>query len=236
MNVAAAVGYACPGCRDPMLRRRFARRPEGEVTLDICFPCQSIWFDHYESAQLTPGATIELFRMIHEHGSEASRPLSANARCPVCAKKLMFTHDVQGTNRFTYDRCPDWHGRFITFFHFLREKHFVRSLSGPEIERLRATVKQVRCSSCGAPVNVEKDGACSHCRAPLSILDADAVERTLGELGAKERGRRAAPSPTAEIDALLEGQRVQRRLDRLDRDPGHVDLLREALGALARIL
>jgi len=233
--VAAAVGHACPACGVAMRRQRFDRRPHGHVDLDICFDCQSIWFDQYESTQLTPGATIDLLRLIDERAAATIRPVPASARCPLCRKTLALTHDIQRTNRFTYYRCPDWHGRFISFFHFLREKHFVRSLTGAEIERLKATIRQVRCSSCGAPVDVEKDAACRYCRAPLSILDADAVARTLKELAEQER-RRSVPDPTAEIDALIAGRRTAHRLRHVEAEPAGIDLLREALGALARIL
>lgn len=214
-----------------MRRQPFARNPEGRVELDICFDCQCIWFDHYEASQLTPGATLELFRLIHEHASASPRPIPVSARCPVCRRTLKLTHDLQRTNRFTYLRCPEWHGRFITFFQFLREKQFVRSLSGAEIARLRATVTQVRCSSCGAVVDIEKDAACRYCQAPLSILDADAVRRTLDDLQERERSR-PVPSPVAAIDALIEGRRLQQRLDRLERPGTGLDLVREALDAL----
>ena len=227
-----ASGYECPGCRVQMHRQQFARRPDGEVALDICFECQALWFDHFESSQLTPGATIELFRLINEHGAELARPVPDAAGCPVCHKRLQLTHDIQRGNRFVYHRCPEWHGRFTTFFQFLREKHFVRSLSAVEIQKLRATLKHVRCSSCGGPVNVERDAACGYCHAPLAILDAEAVQRTLDELSEKERTR-PAPDPTAAIDAILAGRRTERRLARYERpDDGGVDLVREVLGLL----
>jgi hypothetical protein len=219
-----------------MARQRFARRPYGEVELDICFGCQAIWFDHYESSQLTPGATIELFHLIDERAARSVRPIAANGRCPLCHKALVFTHDIQRTNRFTYHRCPDWHGRFVTFFQFLREKQFVRSLSGAEIERLKATVAQVRCSSCGASVSVERDAACKHCGAPLSILDADAVRRALHELGEAESQRHKAPDPFTAIDAVITGRQTEQRLRSIEVEAPAVDLLREAIGALARIL
>ena len=69
-------GYDCPGCRAPMRRQMFARRPEGEVALDICFGCQAIWFDAFESSQLTPGATIELFRAINERPATPAPPIT----------------------------------------------------------------------------------------------------------------------------------------------------------------
>jgi hypothetical protein len=172
-----------------MDKRRFGRQTHGEVILDICWDCNAIWFDQYESAQLTPGAVVDLFRLIHEHRGKAARPLADTMACPHCRMKLAQTQDLQRTNRLTYHRCPSGHGRLTTFFQFLREKQFIRSLSQPEIDRLKATVAQVRCSGCGAPIDIARDAACSFCRSPLSILDAAAVERTLAALTEAERRR-----------------------------------------------
>ena len=229
-----ASGHDCPGCGGAMRRQRFARRPEGEVVLDICFDCQAIWFDQFESSQLTPGATIELFRMVHERGAAVAKPIGDRAACPMCRGRLKLTHDMQRNNRFVYHLCPMRHGRFTTFFQFLREKHFVRSLTNTELKRLEATVKQVRCSGCGAPVNVERDAACGYCHAPLAILDADAVQRTLDELSEKER-QRPVPNPAAAIDAILAGRQYDRMLARQERgsSDGVIDLVREVLGFLA---
>ena len=38
-----------------------------ELSIDLCKPCQSFWFDGHESLQLSPGATLSLFRLIGEH-------------------------------------------------------------------------------------------------------------------------------------------------------------------------
>jgi Zn-finger nucleic acid-binding protein len=54
------------------------------VTIDICHACQSFWFDPHESATLTPGSTLSLFRII---GEKISRPQRSNAdlaKCPRC--------------------------------------------------------------------------------------------------------------------------------------------------------
>ena len=37
------------------------------VEVDLCEPCQSLWFDGKENLQLTPGSILELFRAIGEH-------------------------------------------------------------------------------------------------------------------------------------------------------------------------
>jgi len=198
---------ACPSCAATMEQRFFERKPHGKVELDVCFACHAIWFDQYESATLTPGSVLELFRVIHKHHDQPPRPLADSMKCPSCRGKLALTHDVQRTNRIAYYRCAGGaHGRLTTFFQFLREKNFVRDLTRPEIEQLKANVKQVRCSSCGAPVNLGKDPACGYCRAPISILDADAVRKTIAELDAAERGRNLG-DPQEIVDGLLAGKR-----------------------------
>ena len=192
-----------------MEQRFFEKKPAGKVELDFCFGCHAVWFDQYESAALTPGSVLELFKVIHKHQHRPLRPLSDTLGCPACKGKLALTHDVQRSTRISYYRCPVAHGRFTTFFQFLREKQFVRELTRGEIDRLRASVKQVRCSSCGAPVDLARDPQCGYCRAPVSILDPDAVKKTLAELDAQERGRRLG-DPQAIVDGLLQGRRAKR--------------------------
>lgn len=190
-----------------MEQRFFEKKPQGKVELDFCFACHAIWFDQYESAVLTPGAVLELFRAIHKHHDQPPRPLGDTLRCPACRTRLALTNDFQRSNRIAYYRCTAAHGRLSTFFQFLREKHFVRDLTKLEIDRLRVNVKQVRCSSCGAPVDLGRDPQCGYCRSPISILDADAVRKTIAELDAKERGRNLG-DPQAIVDNLLAGRRT----------------------------
>lgn len=213
---AGAAWIHCPGCRAPMKRHAFARKPEGELQLDICWDCHAIWFDHFESSALAPGAVIELFRRIHEHRESPPRPLGDGLDCPACNMRLALTHDIQRTNRISYYRCPQRHGRLTTFFQFLNEKSFVRALTPAEIERLKVTVKQVRCSACGAPVDIGRDPQCSFCRSPVAILDAEAVRKTLAELDAAEK-KRGVVDPQAIVDGLLAGQRAQGKIGKAGR-------------------
>ncbi len=194
----------------------YERRTEGRVDLDFCDGCQAIWFDAYESSQLTPGAVMKVFEAIARRRDVQPRPLADVCRCPACRRALVLTHDIERTNRITYYRCPEGHGRLTTYYQFLREKNFIRSLTVGEIEKLKAVVKQVRCSSCGAPVNLERDAQCPFCRAPIAILDADAATRALAELASAEQKRRAV-DPHAAIDALLAGQRSARAAGALGR-------------------
>jgi Zn-finger nucleic acid-binding protein len=206
---------ACPSCRAPMERRDFARRPLGELALDICFECRAIWFDQYESAQLAPGSVVTLFGMINETRDKPARPLGDAMDCPRCETRLALTQDVQRTNRISYHRCPQGHGRFTTFFQFLREKEFVRSLSVGEVEQLKATVKQVRCSSCGGAVDIGRDAACPYCRAPLSLLDSEAVCKALATLG--DAQRLSAKPDTARVaaafDEIVAARRAATKVD-----------------------
>ena len=219
-----------------MALRSFERKPMGALDVDICFPCRAIWFDQFESAQLAPGGIIELFRIINEPHDGPPRPLSDTSRCPTCRSFLVLTHDIQRTNRITYYRCTSGHGRLTTFFTFLREKSFVRTLSAAEIDRLKQSVKQVRCSSCGAPIDVERDAQCSYCHAPIAILDNDAVAKALATLGDEER-KRAQVNPAARIDAMLATQRFDRQLAHIEQYPHGrsdsfiVDLVGVAIGA-----
>ncbi|MBL0170453.1 MAG: hypothetical protein IPP90_06910 [Gemmatimonadaceae bacterium] len=182
--------------------QRFARHVHGDVTIDMCWVCHAIWFDQYESAQLAPAAVIALFRRIHEHRAQAPSALGEHLQCPRCQSALVLTHDRQRNTRLSYHRCPLGHGRLTTFMQFLREKEFVRSLTAAEVETLKATVSQVRCSSCGALINLGIDVACSYCRAPLAMLDADAVEKALSTLA--EADRRQSHPESAEITAAFE--------------------------------
>jgi hypothetical protein len=172
-----------------MNEERFERNVVGQVALDICYPCNAIWFDPMESTQLTPGSIIELFRQIHEHRNDGRRLLSAKCNCPVCTSTLLLVNDLERSVRFSYYRCPEGHGRLTSFFQFLREKQFIRSLTAAELNGLKAKVVQIRCSSCGAPIDLQKDTACSYCHSPVSILDPDAVEKMLQELQDKEARR-----------------------------------------------
>lgn len=177
---------ACPGCGAAMLVEHFERSAGGELQIEICYTCRAIWFDHMESAQLAPGGTIALFRKIHQHRDDAHRALPARLPCPQCRFPLLLTNDIVKTGRVSYYRCEAGHGRLTTFFHFLREKKFVRNLTPAELNSVKAQLAEVRCSGCGGPVDIQRDTACGYCRAPLSVLDAQAVEKALAELSERQ--------------------------------------------------
>ena len=203
----------CPSCAQGMTKRALPNHDAGQVCLDLCYPCHAIWFDRNESVQLAPRAVIELFRDIHARQGEPRRALPERFGCPRCRAPLALTHDLTKAGRFSYWRCPDEHGRLTPFFQFLREKQFVRSLTPAELGRVRAELKIVRCSSCGAPIDLQRDTACGFCKAPLAILDADAVEKALREWSQAEKRRPAlnrASVAQAVFDMRAAGSRANR--------------------------
>ncbi len=221
---------ACPSCRAPMQARRFTRKLGGEVVLDLCFPCQGIWFDEYESLQLSPQSVIALFRLIHEHEADPRLPLAGSLHCPRCNERLTHLQDRVKSGLFNYLRCRQ-HGRFTTFAQFMIEKGFVRQVTPAEIKELKVRVALVRCTGCGAPVDIRKQSACGHCRAPIAILDADAVAKALAGYLHGDAGRTPAavpPGPSLQAEAILHDARQRSRRQRgtaLDTDI--VDLLQE---------
>ena len=194
----------CPSCHGVMSPSEFVNHVDMPFTIDICWPCHLIWFDHLESTALSPASVIDLFRRIHTHRDDNRNIVSLQGACPVCESKLLQTNDIGRGGRFTYHRCPQQHGRLISFAQFLREKNFVRTLKDQERKALSATVRQIRCSSCGAGVDIAHDAACKHCGAPVSVLDEQAVAKALTEFDARANRQRDAaqqnvPQPTGYV-------------------------------------
>jgi hypothetical protein len=186
----------CPNCRaDTVTRTLPVNGAAVPLDVEACSACRLLWFDRGTSVRLTPAAVIELFRYIGSvAGADRSPPLESNFDCPRCSLALAFTHDMQRATRFTYWRCEWGHGQLITFHQFLREKDFIRMPTGAEIARLRATVRQVSCSQCGAPIDLEHDSACAHCGAPIALVDPDGVAKALQALTAGSATRTADPA------------------------------------------
>jgi hypothetical protein len=178
------------------------------VVIDLCEPCQSFWFDGRESLQLSPAATLSLFRII---GERAARPQLSDAdaaKCPRCKGRLRRTHDMQRATRFEYFKCPNEHGRLISFYEFLKEKDFIKPLTPKQIAELRQNVQMVNCSNCGAPIDLAKAAACGHCGSALSMLDMTQAEKVVAQLRNADRTGKPV-DPMLPINLALARSRVE---------------------------
>ena len=157
------------------------------VIIDLCEPCQSLWFDGRESLQLSPAATLSLFRLIGERAARPEWRDADVARCPRCNGRLRRARDMQRATRFEYFKCPNGHGRLISFFEFLKEKDFVKPLTPGQIAELRQHVQTIHCSNCGAPIDLARGSACPHCRSPLSMIDMAQAGKVVEQLRRADR-------------------------------------------------
>jgi Zn-finger nucleic acid-binding protein len=152
------------------------------VTVDICQPCQSIWFDTRESVALSPASTLMLFRLIGDRTARPAPTAAELAKCPRCHGRLRLTRDLQRNTRFEYLTCPHGHGRLTTFLEFLKEKQFIRTLTPHQVAELRANVQAINCSNCGAAVDLGTSSACAHCGSALSMLDLNQAQALVEQL------------------------------------------------------
>ncbi|BCS35910.1 hypothetical protein TBR22_A51450 [Luteitalea sp. TBR-22] len=194
------------------------------VQVDVCRHCGGLWFDHGESQRLSPGATLSLLEQLT---LRPERGIQARSACPRCRQTLLDVQDQQRATRFSYRRCPAGHGRFITAYHFLREKHLVRELTAPEIEEVRARIAQVNCVNCGAPVDLSGPLACAHCATPVSMVDPQQLRRELDTLHRADAGA-STVDPTLPMRLVHERAVAERAWSRLPGDRSWVDRLASA--------
>jgi len=232
------MGLNCPNCTGSMEVQLLEAQPtlRGVETYS-CASCNLFWFDRTASVELAPKAVLGLFEAIGKASTTARTPLASHFSCPRCQSALAYTHDLQRTTRFTYWRCEMDRGQLITFNQFLREKNFIRTPTPAELERLRAMVKQISCSQCGAPIDLAKDDACPHCGAAIALIDPDGVAKALRDLsaGAALAGTAGATGAVdaAATRATLSGAQIDAIFDaaRLRESDGTSDLV--AIGAAA---
>jgi hypothetical protein len=189
--------------------QEFAHNYHGVVRVDLCFTCAGIWFDRLASVELAPDGVVQLFKQIESRRSEPRRPVASRLSCPRCTDPLALSSDLSKAGRFSYFRCPRGDGRFTPFFQFLKEKQFVRTLNAAELQRVRAEVRQIQCSECGAPIDLQKTSQCDFCHAPVSFLDPDAVAKAMKMWTEAQDRRQAAPTPESLGYALRQMQLPQ---------------------------
>lgn len=206
----------CPSCRNKMSPLALPGKVRDDVELDLCFNCQGIWLDNFESQQIAPSGIIDLLKLIHQHRDDLQLQIADALNCPRCNERLARSMDIAKSGRFTYYRCGKNHGRFTVFGQFMIEKGFVRQLNPLEIRNLADRIGVVHCSCCGAPVNIRTDSACTHCHAPIAILDPDALKRALENYRQAE-AKQTEAEPAALAEAIMMTERQRKRIDAIDR-------------------
>jgi Zn-finger nucleic acid-binding protein len=211
-----------------------------EVDIDVCMPCQSIWFDVQEHLQLTPGATLKMFHVIGENVARPAWQDKDLAHCPRCRAQLRRTQDLQRATRFEYYKCPNLHGRLTSFFDFLKEKDFIKPLLPQQIAELRKYAHAVNCSNCGAPVDLAANAHCTHCGSPLTMLDLEQADRLIEQLKGADHARVIDPAlPLALAKAKRDTELIFRTLESRHtyaRDDDSLDLVGIGFTALMRLI
>jgi len=199
----------CPACGGTMERVPLEGTIRGPFDVDLCRACRSFWFDSGEQFRLTPRSTLQLLRALAD-GPETPRARTGTRRaCPICASALGRTYDLAGTDQLQFFRCPSKHGIFIAVADFLRSQGLIRGLSAHELEALRGKLTTVTCSSCGAPVPLERGRACEHCGASVAVIDREHLTAALRQLEA-DAATVPAVKPPAPRDAVVERWRADR--------------------------
>jgi uncharacterized protein len=182
----------CPSCGQPMRVLTLDAHYGEQVTIDVCGECHGFWFDGMEHLRLAASATLSLFEIIDAERGDR-HPLPDKLSCPRCRLTLRATDDRQRSTTFRYWRCPAGDGRFMTFVDFLREKDFVRPLDPKQVADLRSRMQSIKCSNCGAVLDLNKDTVCGYCRTPLLMIDFDQVGKVVQQL--REEASRPAVDP-----------------------------------------
>lgn len=216
MGATGHEGVECPGCGQRAVLERYEAHYGRTVEVDVCHACNGLWFDPREAQALTADSTVELLRSMRRRQDSARAPQRDAHACPRCRAALKETMDRVKGQVVTYLACPSGCGRFTTFFQFLREKHFVQDASAEQLAALKAAVKQVDCSNCGAPVDLSRGTACAHCRAPVSFLSTSSVDALLAQATASAPAEEEHEAAAAEVARLLGGPRRRGPLDVVD--------------------
>lgn len=207
------------------------------IAIDVCHGCHHVWFDAREELHLAPRGVVALFEAMGRESGSARAAVATRKPCPRCGAGLLRTHDRVKNTAYEFFRCTRDHGRLMSFAAFLRAKHFVRDLTDAEIGTLRVDARVIKCVNCGASTDISQANVCAYCRAPIAILDADQVSKTLADLQAAE-AQRTAIDPTWPLRVEQVRRQTEAAFEQIrhgrDMSP-ELDLVETGLAAFARI-
>lgn len=207
------------------------------VTIDLCHGCNHVWFDGQEDLHLSPGGVLALFEAMGRAAQAARRPTGTRKPCPRCHTGLVRTRDRVKDTPYEYFRCSQNHGKLMAFAAFLRARHFVRDLTDSEVQALRADARTIRCSGCGATIDITTTSACTYCHAPIAVLDADQLARTVSALEEAEL-ERGKVDPTWPLRAEQVRRQTEAAFAALRRGHGaspELDLVESGLAIFAAV-
>ncbi|MFN2444813.1 MAG: zf-TFIIB domain-containing protein [Vicinamibacterales bacterium] len=87
----------CPACGAAMAEQRLEGQYGRSIDIDLCAACSGLWLDGMENHQLSPRATLALFRSMAA-APAGTIPLQPRKRCPRCGLRLK---DEVGKQRST---------------------------------------------------------------------------------------------------------------------------------------
>jgi endogenous inhibitor of DNA gyrase (YacG/DUF329 family) len=207
-----------------------------KLRVNACAACSLLWFDGASDTRLAPASVVAVFKTIAAGGERPQ--IRPELRCPDCGGALAFIHDLLRQTRFTYWRCAADHGHLIGYSQFLLEKNFIRPPSSEELARLRATVREITCSQCGAPIDLATDSSCPFCHAPVTLIDPDGLAKAVHELSLRPSDPPAQSSSATTAGAAMHEAQMKAIFDpdRIARSDGRNDLVSIGAGAIGGLL
>lgn len=182
----------CPQCRGVMAQRALHAHTGRPVQVDHCAACRLVWFDRFESVQLSGLGWVELLREFtlgEDRGPAPPRP--ADLGCPVCRASLRAVHNLSRWGRFPMLECPQGHGHLNSDAAVLAERGLVRPLLPPERAAIREQRRVLHCLSCGAAAEFDDaigrgsgGDACRWCASPFLVFDLPRLAQALQQRGA----------------------------------------------------
>lgn len=167
----------CSMC-EHALELRFAGTALGTpLRLHLCPECDGTWLPSAHLPRLSATALQALVLEVRRRGHRPAKPgQRPEPLCPVCHEGMRFMHlsfatSAEDGGQDESFRCQE-HGSFRTFVQFLIASGVLKPLSGPELERLKQKVAEVRCSHCGAMVVLAQGSRCHFCEAPVSHVQS----------------------------------------------------------------
>jgi hypothetical protein len=183
---ADRAARACPRCRATLQPLVVAGHDERRIELDLCRPCEAVWFDAQEALGLSGLGWLSLLREFSLPG-EHRVPLEMTQAmtCPCCPgppQPLQMQHDQTRYGRYVLHACGTCRGHFQSQALLFAQHGLMRPLRAPERWALAREGRSLDCRE-------GEDAACRHCGTPALVFDPPRMlQSMLRGLGPQARG------------------------------------------------